>query len=99
MGIDGEISSDFAGVFETIRVQEITEADAEKILSYESVLLEKKFHITISFGAIKRSVSIAKKYFRNKYLPSSAEEILKSAIVAAERGGEKTLGPDLVIKV
>jgi ATP-dependent Clp protease ATP-binding subunit ClpA len=40
--------------------------------------LEKQFHITISFGAIKRAVVLAKKYFRSKFLPSSAEEILKA---------------------
>ncbi len=92
-----EARSDFAGAFEAIRVNEITEAEAEKILSYESAILEKKFHIVISFGAIKKSVVLAKKYFRNKFLPSSAEELLKSAIVDAERRGEKLLGPDRVI--
>ncbi len=92
-----EARSDFAGAFEVIRVSEVSDSDAEKILSYEGVILEKKFHMIISFGAIKKAVTLAKKYFRNKFLPSSAEELLKSALVDADRRGEKLLGPDRVI--
>ena len=42
---------------------------------------------------------LAKKYLADKLLPSSAEGLLKSAIVAAEQRGEKVLGPDLVTLV
>ena len=94
-----EPRSDFAGAFEAVTVNEITEAEAEKLLSYESLILERGTGITISFGAIKRSVIFAKKYFRNKFLPASAEELLKSALVDAERRGEKTLGPDRVTAI
>jgi ATP-dependent Clp protease ATP-binding subunit ClpC len=94
-----EPRSDFVGIFESINVNEITEAEAEKILIYESLLLEKKAHITISFGAIKRAVALAKKYFRNRFLPSSAEELLKSALVDAEGRGEKIVTPDRVTAV
>ncbi|OGY99827.1 MAG: hypothetical protein A2945_02425 [Candidatus Liptonbacteria bacterium RIFCSPLOWO2_01_FULL_52_25] len=94
-----EPRSDFAGAFETIRVNEVTEEQAERILSYESLILETKFRVTISFGAVKKAVTLAKKYFRNKFLPSSAEELLKSAIVDAEQRGEKTIGPDRIIAV
>ena len=86
-------------MFETIRMNEISEADAEKILTYESFLLEQQSKITISFGAIKRAVMLAKKYLHGKYLPSSAEELLKSAIVDAERRGEKVVTPDRVTAV
>ena len=94
-----EPRSDFVGAFESIRVSEVSEADAEKILTYESVILERQNHITISFGAIKRAVTLAKKYFHDKFLPSSAEELLKSGIVQAEGRGEKTLGPDRITAV
>ncbi len=94
-----EPRSDFTGAFEVIRVSEVSEADAEKILSYECLILENKYRITISFGAVKRAVFLAKKYFRSKFLPSSAEELLKSALVDAERRGEKSLGPDRVVSV
>jgi ATP-dependent Clp protease ATP-binding subunit ClpC len=94
-----EPRSDFAGMFESIMVNEISEADAEKVLTYESFLLERQSRIAVSFGAIKRAVILAKKYLRDKYLPSSAEELLKSAIVDAERRGEKTVTPDRVTAV
>ncbi|MBU6500419.1 MAG: ATP-dependent Clp protease ATP-binding subunit [Patescibacteria group bacterium] len=94
-----EPRSDFAGAFEIIRVNEIKEDEAEKILSYDGLLLEKQFGVTISFGAVKKSVILAKKYFRNKFLPASAEELLKSAVVDVKRRGEKVLGPEQVIRV
>jgi ATP-dependent Clp protease ATP-binding subunit ClpC len=94
-----EPRSDFAGVFEVIRINEISEADAEKILVYDSLILERQFKVTISFGAVKKAVVLAKKYFRDKFLPSSAEELLKSALVDAQRRGEKYVGPERVISV
>jgi len=94
-----EPRSDFVGMFESIMVNEISEAEAEKVLTYESFLLERQSRITVSFGAIKRAVILAKKYLRGKYLPASAEELLKSAIVDAERRGEKTVTPDRVTAV
>ena len=94
-----EPRSDFAGAFEVIRVAEVSEFDAKKILVYESLILEKTSRALISLGAIKMAVTLAKKYFRDKFLPSSAEEILKEALVRAERGGEKFLGPDAIVAV
>jgi len=94
-----EPRSDFAGSFEVIQVNEISVAEAETVLAYESLILERQNHLTISFAAIKRATILAKKYLTDKFLPSSAEELLKSALVAAEQRGEKTLGPDLVTTV
>ncbi|MEK7508006.1 MAG: ATP-dependent Clp protease ATP-binding subunit [Patescibacteria group bacterium] len=92
-----ESRSDFVGAFEVIYVSEITESDAEKLLSYESIILERQFKTTISFGAIKKAVSLARKFFHNKFLPSSAEEILKSALIDTQKAGKKMVGPAEVI--
>jgi len=94
-----EPRSDFAGAFEVIRVNELSEADAEKLLTYESLILERQAGLTISFGAVKRAVALAKKYFHEKFLPSSAEELLKGAVVDAGQRGEKALTPDRVTAV
>jgi ATP-dependent Clp protease ATP-binding subunit ClpC len=94
-----EARSDFKGTFEVVVVNEISIPEAETVLTYESLILEREYRITVSFGAIKRAVTLAKKYFTDKLLPSSAEELLKSALVSAEERGEKTLGPDLVTAV
>lgn len=91
--------TDFAGVFEVIHVNEISEADAEKVLTYQSMILERERRIMVTFGAVKRAVMLAKKYFHEKFLPSSAEELLKSALVDAERRGEKVLNAERVTTV
>lgn len=92
-----EPRSDIVGIFEIIRVDEISEVDAQKILVYESILFEKKTGITIGFAAIKTAVALAKKYFSGKRLPSSADELLKDALVMAERRQKRHLVPDEVI--
>lgn len=94
-----ESRSDFVGNFEIIRVQEISEAEAEKLLVYESVLFEKRSNVVVSFGAVKEAVRLAKKYFRSKLLPSSAEELLKDGLVEAQRRGDKFLGKDDIVRV
>ncbi len=96
-----EPRSDFVGAFEVIPVAEIGEPDAERVLAYEALILERKYGITISFGAIKRAVAVAKKFLsgQGKFLPSSAADLLKSAVVDCEQRGEKTLGPDRVTAV
>jgi ATP-dependent Clp protease ATP-binding subunit ClpC len=93
-----EPRSDFAANFEVIRVEEISEAEAEKILVYDALLLEARTGIFISFGAVKMAVKLAKRHFRNKFLPSSAEELLKSALSGVAGRREKFLGSEEVIK-
>jgi ATP-dependent Clp protease ATP-binding subunit ClpA len=94
-----EPRSDFSGAFEEIPISEISEADAEKLLTYECSIFENDSGIEITFGAIKRAVFLAKKFLRSKFLPASAEELLKSALVDAEDRGEKTLTPERVTAV
>ncbi len=95
-----ESRSDFVNIFEVIEVEEISEAEAQRILTLEGVILEKQTGVAVSFGAVKMAVSLAKKYFSGtKFLPGSAEELLRSALSSAERKGEKNLGPEEIIAV
>ncbi len=94
-----ESKSDFSNAFEIIRVDEISEDEAVKLLIYESLILERQHKITVSFGAIKQAVNLANKYFRQKLLPSSAEDLLKEAISYANQKGDKLLQADDVIAV
>lgn len=94
-----ESQSDFAGSFQVIRVEEISEADATRILILESLILEKQFKMFITFDAVRQSVSLAKKFFRNKLLPSSAEDLLKEALIEAGNRKEKVLKGQLVMEV
>lgn len=94
-----ESKSDFCSAFETIRVDEISENEAVKVLTYESLILERQYKITVSFGAIKQAVSLARKYFHQKPLPSGAEDLLKESISYANQKGDKLLQADDVIAV
>ncbi|MCX7589319.1 MAG: ATP-dependent Clp protease ATP-binding subunit [Patescibacteria group bacterium] len=94
-----ETRSDFLNSFETIFVSEITEEEAEKILIYESLILENENNVFITFDAVRNAVKLAKKYFNNKPLPSSAEEILKTAVIETKLREEKIVGRDEIIKV
>jgi len=93
-----EQDSSFAAVFEPIQVQEISEDEAEEYLSYDSVILEREWKIKISFAAIKKAVTLAKKYFHNKPLPSSADDLLKESLSEARRKGNKILDEEDVIR-
>jgi len=93
-----EQDSSFASVFESVQIEEISEEEAEEYLSYDSVILEREWKIEISFAAIKKAVKIAKKYFHNKPLPSSAEDLLKEALAEASRREDKILGEDDIIR-
>lgn len=94
-----EPKSDFINAFESIRVEEISEDDAKRLLTYEAVILERQHKITISFGAIKQAVVLAHKYFRNKLLPSSAEDLLKETLSYASQKGDKLIQADDVMAV
>ncbi|MFH0891119.1 MAG: ATP-dependent Clp protease ATP-binding subunit [Candidatus Liptonbacteria bacterium] len=94
-----EPRSDFASAFEVIHVNELSERDAQRVLTYEAVLLEGKHKINISFGAVKMAVQLAKRHFRQKMLPASAEDLLKSAVTHVLEKGEKRVGPEQVIAV
>lgn len=94
-----EQQMDFAKVFENINIKEISIEDAMRLLVYVSIILERQFRIKITFGAIKQSVFLASKYFREKLLPSSAEDLLKEALSDAKDKGDKILNIDDVIDI
>jgi len=94
-----EPHTEFASTFETINVEEISEEEATRVLTYLSLAYENKYHIIITFGAIKKAVDLAHKYFRQKLLPSSAEDLLREALSEASHLKEKSLNADLVVKV
>ncbi|MDE2001711.1 MAG: ATP-dependent Clp protease ATP-binding subunit [Patescibacteria group bacterium] len=94
-----EQQTDFAKVFEDVPVDEISLDDATKIIVYEALILERQYGITITFGAVKQSVALASKYFRDKLLPSSAEDLLKEALADAKDKSDKILNFDGVTDI
>ncbi|MEK9170645.1 MAG: ATP-dependent Clp protease ATP-binding subunit [Patescibacteria group bacterium] len=90
---------DFVKSFETINVEEISAEDATKLLVYDAIILERQYRIKITFGAVKQSVMLASKYFRDKLLPTSAEDLLKEALSDAKGKGDKILSADDIIDI
>ncbi len=94
-----ELQTEFSKSFDVIRVEEVSEAEAIKILVYQSIILERQFHLKISFGAVKQSVVLAHKYFRDQLLPASAGELLKEALSDAKGRGDKLLSAEDIIDI
>jgi len=94
-----EPRSDFLDQFEVINVNEISEDEALRFLVYASLMLEKQFKIFITFRALRKAVEVAHRYFRNKLLPGSAEDILKQALAKAHEDGLEILKEETVIEV
>jgi ATP-dependent Clp protease ATP-binding subunit ClpC len=90
--------SDFSGLFEAVEIKEISQEDAERVLIYESLLLESELGIPVTFGAVKGAVTLSKKLFRDKLLPGSAIELLTSAATAASRAKEKLVDHETIIR-
>lgn len=94
-----EPQSDFAGAFEVVRIEEVSEEEAVRILVYASLILEKQFKIFITFGAVRQAAMLARKFFRLKLLPSSAEDLLKESLAEASGRKEKILTAQIVNEV
>ncbi|MFA5099180.1 MAG: ATP-dependent Clp protease ATP-binding subunit [Candidatus Paceibacterota bacterium] len=94
-----EPRSDFAGAFENIRVNEISEDEAVKLLTYSAIILENQTRVVVCFEAVKQAVLLAKKYFRQKLLPSSAEDLLKEALADASQKGSRILSANDIIAI
>ena len=94
-----EPRTDFLNAFEVVRIEEISEDDAIRLLTYLSIILEKQYGVVVSFEAVKAAVAIARKYFKQKPLPASAEDLLKESLADATHRGEKMLTDELVIAV
>jgi len=93
-----EPDSFFRGTFEVIRVAELSPEEAEMVLAYRSLLLENEYRVSIAYSAIETAVELAKKYFRQKPLPGSADDLLKEAVAEARNRGLKVLGREEVIR-
>ena len=94
-----ERDSAFLEAFEGIMIEEISEEEAVKLLTFASIILEKNARITISFDAIKTAVNLAKRYFNHRPLPGPAHDLLKEAASAVSRKKQKVLAKEDVIQM
>lgn len=91
--------TDFASAFQFIRVVEVSKAEATQYLVFISSILERQYKIIISFKAIKQAVTLGARYFREKLLPASAEDLLKEALADVAEKKKKSLTDDDVISI
>jgi ATP-dependent Clp protease ATP-binding subunit ClpC len=96
---DIEPKKDFLASFEVIRVEELSEEEAIELLCYDSLILESQFKIDISFKAIKKAVGLSHRYFRDKLLPQSAQDLLKESLSFVKNKGEKVLTEEDIVQV
>jgi len=94
-----EPKSDFLATFDIVRVLEISEEEAILFLIYTSLILEKQYKVSISYRAIKNVVQIAHRYFRDKLLPQSADDLLKEVVADVRNLGQKIVTGDDIIRV
>ncbi|MEK7626691.1 MAG: ATP-dependent Clp protease ATP-binding subunit [Patescibacteria group bacterium] len=94
-----EPRSDFLEQFEIVKVEEISEEDAVRYLTYESLIMEREYRVFISYRAIREAVVLAHRYLREKPLPGSASNLLKLALSEIKEIGGRTLDAELVAAV
>jgi len=94
-----EPDSLFGEAFEDIQVEEISNDEAAHILSYKALGLEAKYKVTIAYKAIRVAVDLSKKYFHDKPLPSSAEDLLRETISYTLNREDKVVTSDDVVAV
>ncbi len=92
-----EKDAEFCNIFEKVKMEEITENEAVKILSYEALALERQSGVVITYKSIKRAVNLAKKYITDKLLPSSASDLLKEAISYVKANRRNVICEDDII--
>lgn len=94
-----EPRSDFLDQFEVVNVEEINEAEATRLLVYNSLIFERQYKIFITFRAVRSAVQIAHRYLRNKVLPGSALDLLKGALSKASQNRMKVLTEESITQI
>jgi len=94
-----ELDSLFTEAFETVRVEEVTPEEATHILAYSALALEGKHKVTVAYRAIKVAVDLAEKYFHEKPLPTSAQDLLRETISYTINKGDNVVTSNDVVSV
>ncbi|MBW6440788.1 ATP-dependent Clp protease ATP-binding subunit [Patescibacteria group bacterium] len=82
-----EPRSDFANAFDMIKVDELDEEMTMKILAIQAKTIEAREGIVMTYGAMKKTVELSKKYITNRILPGKAIDLLSETAVEVRRRG------------
>lgn len=94
-----ESRTDFLDQFEIVDIKEISEREAVRFLIYASLILEREYKIFITFSALRKAVTIARRYFPTKMLPGSALDLVRQALAKAQQEKKKALNDELIVAV
>ncbi|MDE2144841.1 MAG: ATP-dependent Clp protease ATP-binding subunit [Patescibacteria group bacterium] len=94
-----ESNNSLNSAFQLINVRELNTDEAERVLVYDSLILERTYKTKISFAAVKTAVQLAHRYFGDKKLPSSADDLLKEALADVSHKRKKMLDADDIVAV
>lgn len=75
----------FSRLFETVEIPEATFSETIEVLEYISLNLERKYHLTISYPALKRAITLSTRFIFDRVLPDKAISILEESVVLASR--------------
>ena len=91
-----ELNPKFKDLFETIKVEELSQEETLKLLVYESFILEKDWKVITGYPALKKIVELAFRYLHSKPLPRVSLDLLQEALSQAKQRGERILTPEMV---
>ncbi len=95
-----EPRSDFAGSFDKVKVEEMSEEDALKVLSIQAGYIESREGVMITYGALRAAVEFSKRYLPDRLLPGKAIDLLsETAVEVRRRGKGQTLRGEDVAKI
>jgi ATP-dependent Clp protease ATP-binding subunit ClpC len=95
---DIEHRSDIVNSFEVLRMEEMSVADAEELLVFDSIILEYQYKVFITFSAVRQAVVLAARFMKPKLLPASAQELLKETVIHVGRSGGNKVGAAEVVE-
>lgn len=89
----------FLEAFEVIEIPEATQEESLRVLEKAAPKLEDRTGISLTYGAIKSSVELSKRYMTEKELPGKAIELLDQSSVEVAAAGKKELTPTDVASI
>jgi len=85
-------------IFTNIEIKEMSNFSAMEILETKVDILEENFKLYITFPALITAVELARRYNKERKLPSSAVQLLESACAWAQTNGINVLTEEHVSK-
>lgn len=78
--------------FQVVKIKEMTQPDAIKVLEARSGFIEAKQHVFFSYDSLESCVTLTDRYIKDRHLPSKAIDLAEeAAILCREKRGENSI--------